>query len=82
MPYLQFIPHMPEYLLVPIMIVVLAWGIGILILLISFRDYVRKTNKTIEKLYQELEKAPHDRETVQVPTADTLPEIDMDYRYW
>lgn len=74
------LPQLPQYLLVPLMIMVLGWGIGILMLLISFKDYVKKTNRLINKLYQELEQAPNDRETVQVPTADTLP--DMDHMYW
>lgn len=70
------LPQLPEYLLVPLMIMVLGWGICVLMLLISFKDYVRKTNRIINKLYQELEQSPNDRETVQ------MPEVDMDHMYW
>jgi hypothetical protein len=64
------LPQMPQYLLVPIMIMVLGWGICILMLLISFRNYVKRTNALIELLYNQLEQAPNDRDTVQLPTMD------------
>jgi len=59
------------------MIMVLGWGICILILLMTFRSYVKKTNKLIEKLYKELLERDkrdwfHEEMTVESPNA-TVP---------
>jgi hypothetical protein len=79
-------PQLPQILLILILIVVLGWGIILLMLLHAFRAYIEKTNKVIDKLYNDLKKSDTHNEWLQEelsvgnPTLP-LPLMDIDNIY-